>query len=246
MRRTSQSIEAVKRFEADRSRVIPTAGPPGTRRGEHGPALAPRAATTPLDHTRPPRNPTPAASGFTALLDGLRAVTASDASTRAVVFAAVSASAASSRVIGGLAATADQLGLAVVVADITENGRRALLAPRRSLPATTAEGCDHAGIMLEVDRATLATAAKHWLAQCGTAADLVLIEGPPLASSIDAALLARGCDGLVLVAETGVTERAALQTAAERARLAGCQILGIVLSGSAERVPAWLRPLMRR
>ena len=251
MPRTSSSVEAVQRFDANRSQVTPpAASPPGARRGERGPAgtspAAAAATTTPLENPRPAHDLLPAPAGFTTLLDGLRAVTAAETSTRAVVFAPVSPSATLRRVIGGLAASAEQLGLAVVVAEITENGRRALLAPRRRVSASTADRFGHTGVTLEIDRATLATAAKGWLAQCAAAADLVLIEGPPLATSIDAALLARGCDGLVLVAEKGVTERVALQTAAERARLAGCRMLGVVLSGSADHAPAWLRPLMQR
>jgi hypothetical protein len=41
-----------------------------------------------------------------------------------------------------------------------------------------------------------------------------------------------------------VTERAALQVAAERARIAGCKTLGVVMHGTKDRMPGWLRRLI--
>ncbi len=48
--------------------------------------------------------------------------------------------------------------------------------------------------------------------------------------SVDAVLLGAACDGLVLVAEDGVTDRSALRAAADRARDSGCRPLGVVLT----------------
>ena len=55
---------------------------------------------------------------------------------------------------------------------------------------------------------------RDQIASEGEPDDLVLVEAPPLCDSLDAALLARSCDGLVIVAGAGVTERTALAAAA--------------------------------
>jgi Mrp family chromosome partitioning ATPase len=81
-----------------------------------------------------------------------------------------------------------------------------------------------------------------WLAQ-HRGADLMLIEAPPLLHSIDGALVARACDGLILVAERGVTERRALQEAANRARAAGCTLLGVIVTSVQRPMPSWLERL---
>ncbi len=75
--------------------------------------------------------------------------------------------------------------------------------------------------------------------------ELVIITGPSLATSLDAALLAGVCDGLVIVAESGVTASDALKVAAERARIAGCRILGVVMRTTRRRLPDWISRLMR-
>ena len=65
-------------------------------------------------------------------------------------------------------------------------------------------------------------------------------------TNADAAEAARAgaAEGLVIVAESEVTERAALQVAAERARIAGCNTLGVVMHGTKDRLPGWLRRLV--
>ena len=73
--------------------------------------------------------------------------------------------------------------------------------------------------------------------------EMVIIEAPPLGISVDAAMIARACDGLVLVVEAQNTPREALRDAIERADTVGCQILGIVMEGRPEYRPPWLRKL---
>jgi hypothetical protein len=104
-------------------------------------------------------------------------------------------------------------------------------------PATTAHAVD-------LDAGLTPDALGAWIDRVAPHSDLVIVTGPPLATSIDAALLACACDGLVIVAESEVTERAALQVAAERARIAGCKTLGVVMHGAKDRMPGWLRRLM--
>jgi Mrp family chromosome partitioning ATPase len=54
-------------------------------------------------------------------------------------------------------------------------------------------------------------------------------------------LLARACDGLVIVAQSEVTHREALQLAAERARVVGCRTLGVVMHATKAPIPRWMR-----
>ncbi len=94
-------------------------------------------------------------------------------------------------------------------------------------------------------RDTASVTLDVWLAQASTRHDLLLIEGPPLSTSVDAALLARRCDGLILVAESERTPREALRSASERAQAAGCNVVGVVLAGSKEWLPKWLNRILR-
>ncbi|MEM1245380.1 MAG: hypothetical protein AAGK22_03350 [Acidobacteriota bacterium] len=94
-------------------------------------------------------------------------------------------------------------------------------------------------------RDTASVTLDVWLAQASTRHDLLLIEGPPLSTSVDAALLARRCDGLILVAESERTPREVLRAASERAQAAGCNVVGVVLSGSKDWLPRWVNRILR-
>ncbi|MBX3025247.1 hypothetical protein KF840_10085 [bacterium] len=97
-------------------------------------------------------------------------------------------------------------------------------------PLLRARDGDAAPLPLPLDGPELGAALRAWL-DAQPPAPLRLIEAPPLQRSLDAVLLAGACDGLLLVAETGVTTRAALRAAAERAREGGCVTVGVVLTG---------------
>jgi Mrp family chromosome partitioning ATPase len=84
---------------------------------------------------------------------------------------------------------------------------------------------------------------RLWL-DAKSEADLILIEAPPLAQSVDAAMLACGCDGLIIVAAAGATSREALQLAAERARAVDCRPLGLVVRTDTHAIPSWLRRIL--
>lgn len=179
------------------------------------------------------------APGFTTLLDGLRAQTARGGGARSLVLAAPQPSPASGVVLDGLAARAEQLGMEVVRGELRGVPSRPLMAARRTPPTDrTARHCF--AVAPRPDR--LATEMEAWLGQYDRA-DLVLIEAPPLLQSIDGALVARACDGLILIAERGVTERWALQEAANRARVTGCTLLGVIMTSSERRMPTWLERL---
>lgn len=179
------------------------------------------------------------APGFATLLDGLRAQNARTGGARSVVLAAPQSSSASGYVLDGLAARAELLGMDVVRGELRGVPGRQLMPSRRpSLTDRTARHCF--AVAPRPDH--LAAEMEGWLRQ-HQEADLVLIEAPPLLQSIDGALVARSCDGLILVAECGVTERRALQEAAQRARATGCALLGVIVTSRARPLPGWLERL---
>ena len=64
----------------------------------------------------------------------------------------------------------------------------------------------------------------------GGSFDLVIIDAPPIGLVIDAAEIARSCDGSVLVLEYNKTHRRALQEARQQMERTGTPILGCVLN----------------
>jgi capsular exopolysaccharide synthesis family protein len=69
-------------------------------------------------------------------------------------------------------------------------------------------------------------------------ADIVIVDAPPLLSAPDAAVLARACDGAILVARYGRTGHDQLRRAAEQLRAVDARLIGTVLN----RAPAGRRP----
>ena len=60
--------------------------------------------------------------------------------------------------------------------------------------------------------------------------DYVLIDTPPVASLIDAAIAAKQCDGAILVIESGTVSRRTALKAKEQLEMTGCRLLGAVLN----------------
>ena len=60
--------------------------------------------------------------------------------------------------------------------------------------------------------------------------DYVIVDTPPVNPVIDGALIAKKCDGTVLVIEHGLTERAQAVKAKKQLEYAGIKILGVVLN----------------
>jgi hypothetical protein len=169
-----------------------------------------------------PAAPRPATPAVAELLDRLRGLAAQGEPARVLVVAPIAVPGGARGVVDALAARGAELRLPVAVAELARSGGAAQLIER----AGRAEARPAAAVDLDGPR--LGDALRDWLAAVAHA-PLVLIEAPPLQRSIDAVLLAAAADGLVLVAETGATERADLRAAAERARLAGCNTVGVVL-----------------
>lgn len=86
---------------------------------------------------------------------------------------------------------------------------------------------------------------ERWSERAGAGGvDLVLIETPPLDQSFAATLLAKACDGLVIAVESAVTSAESLQSAVDLAQAAGCNVLGLVISGARPALPSWMRRLL--
>ena len=60
--------------------------------------------------------------------------------------------------------------------------------------------------------------------------DYVIVDTPPLNLVIDGLLIAKQCDGAVLVVESGLTERAQAEKARRQMEYAGINILGAVVN----------------
>lgn len=193
--------------------------------------------TRPLDTRSSRAFATEAHPGIATLLDNLRMLSSGRAS-RMIVFCGASSAEAVTTLASALAAHAEQSGIKAFVATLTRTTGGTVVAP--------ASGSSTATTTLEIDLDAGCSTAElqGWVERVAPASDLVVITGPPLATSIDAALLACACDGLAIVAESEVTERAALQIAAERARIAGCRTLGVVMHGTKDRLPGWICRIM--
>jgi Mrp family chromosome partitioning ATPase len=194
-----------------------------------------RAAATPLSAR--------AKAGFRQLFDNIR-VLENTGTARVLVFAGVTDEEPLRDVTAGLAAYVAQLGIEVLVAELADWHGRPILR-RRTVASVEPVGTGDS-MPLDLGAPAAQVEIKDWLEGAGRIADLVLIEGRPLSASVDAALLARACGGLVIVAQSELTYRDTLHAAAERAREAGCRTLGVVMYGAHRRVPGWLNRLVGR
>ena len=71
---------------------------------------------------------------------------------------------------------------------------------------------------------------EHLLNAVGESFDLVIVDAPPVGLVIDAAEIAKRCDGSVLVLEYNKTHRRALQDAQQQLQRTGTPILGCILN----------------
>jgi hypothetical protein len=202
-------------------------------------AITPVAAPVPPavahDTRRSRAFATEAHPGIATLLDNIRLIS-NGRDSRTIVFCGASNAEAVEQLANSLTIHAENSGMRTILAKLHRTAAGATIVP------TTGSANDV--LAVDLDAGTSADALIGWSRRIAPASDLIVITGPPLASSIDAAILACASDGLVIVAESEVTERAALQVAAERARIAGCKTLGVVMHGTKNRVPGWLRRLV--
>jgi len=174
-----------------------------------------------------------ALDGSAALFERLRALAVEGLGT--VVIAGVVPTRSVAAIASSLAFQAERRGLSLVRAEVRGPvGRTALLRPLGRGAAGPLE--------LDVQDDAAAAALRRWLGEAR--ADLLVVEAPPLSTGADAALVARVTDGLVLVAESLVTDRGALAESTERARATGCRLLGVVLDRTRDHSPRWLDRLI--
>ena len=60
--------------------------------------------------------------------------------------------------------------------------------------------------------------------------DYIIVDAPPLGMVVDAAIIAKSCDGTVLVMESGAIKYRVAQNVKEKLESTGCPILGVVLN----------------
>lgn len=196
------------------------------------PPVAPRQ---PVDTRRARAFAPHAHPGIATLLENIRMLSGQRAG-RIVVLCGASTAEPVAPLAAQLVAHAEAGGMRAVVGTLLRTASGNVLLP--------SSGDDAAAMRVDLDAGVAPNELSAWAQRIAPANDLVVLTGPPLASSIDAALLACACDGLVIVAESEVTDRTALQTAAERARIAGCRTLGVVMHGTKDRLPGWIRRIV--
>ena len=194
-----------------------------------------------------PRGPNQAQLTRSGLLDVLRTV-APKHSCPCVVIVGVSGVESLSNLMLGLArqAGANGLGFMHVQATSGPQGRSLNI-----LENTSDSDDDRYAIgTLEHWNQTISGGATRgceldqWLEEASLHHDLILVEGPSLDQSLEAAFLGSQCDGVLLAAEVDRTHRAALSLAAERAAASGCRVLGVVLTETKRWLPRWLDRLL--
>ena len=77
------------------------------------------------------------------------------------------------------------------------------------------------------------------LAALRESCDYILIDSPPLGSVIDAAIIAKECDGAILVIESGWNSRRFELGVKDQLEKAGCPILGAVLNKVDKKVQSY-------
>jgi PHD/YefM family antitoxin component YafN of YafNO toxin-antitoxin module len=182
--------------------------------------------------------------GFSSFFDNLR-VLGNGVPLGSVVIAGASDFESTKRVADGLANEVIRNRLTASIAELSRAQSQPTLRMRMtSSPAAAHTG--HSAIHVNTRRNSGSPELATWLDGARSTHDVVIIEAPPLGLSVDAAVVARSCDGLILVVEPRATTAEALQASVERADAVGCRILGIVTQGKHERLPLWLRQIMTR
>ena len=203
-----------------------------------------------LEHDLDPEQLPPAKqqAAHAALLESLRALrTGLDVPT--VVIAAVEKAEAARPVIAGLIIQSHLRGLRLSLGKLVPGQGYRLL--RKRLPRGAGEDGTRPPRVGEDDDLALRMVGapdseklRRWYEVAAKDRDLLLIEAPPLLSSVDAALLGRACDGLILVSRSMVTRQEDLETALERAKAAGCPPIGLIIDKHREWLPRLIRKIL--
>lgn len=185
---------------------------------------------------------------YTTLFDNLRAI-GNGAPVGSVVISAASTVESVDRISNGLADEVCRHSLRVVVAELSRSVSQPMLkirlqsrdeGPAGSTPDTPPPA---SSLTLDLRGGPVPAELAEWMNAARAHYDMVILEAPPLGLSVDAAMLARACDGLILTVEARGTSKDILMDAIGRADTVGCPLLGIVMQGRPERTPRWLRRL---
>jgi hypothetical protein len=164
-----------------------------------------------------------------------------------LAFAAASATPAVEALTASLGACAEAKGERVMVAELCDmDGERVLVCRQSPGGTSLCDDADRGPLPLDLHGGPSRESLLAWRDRVGPGADLIFIIGPPLADSVDSALLASLCDGLVIVAVHEETHRAALALASERARLTRRPALAVVVNNSRDKPPSWFRRIVDR
>jgi len=267
----SKYFNTLKRLEREQAerRAVPQQPAPSIEIVE-GPALA--TAVQPSSgkvvrigtpHGQPRNGSGAGGSGrtvgsFSSLLDNLRAL-GGGTPVSSIVISGVSSVESTEAVSTGLAGEICRHSLSVMIAELYHNISHPLLrvrmasGPDRPDTVKNGNGPGHRKqildelsskeLQLDLRGGPVPAPLSSWLESARSVHDVVIIEAPPLGISVDAAIVARACDGLILVVEPNATPRDALSVAVERAETVGCRVLGVVMQGRPEWRPRWLRRL---
>ena|GEM_PF-3959981 len=199
-------------------------------------------AKEPIDRESPKRE------SFARAFDNLRAI-AAGTRLRSVVIAAASGAETVEPVVTGLAEEAHRHQLQALTATLTADEGEYVLRERFVFePDRISDGTpprsESRPISFHLGTSDLPSTLTDWINKAREAHDLALLHGPALGDSVDAALIARATDGLVIVVEPGVTASHDLIGAVERARSVGCNILGLVAAGARDELPSWMKQIV--
>lgn len=232
----STYMHALRRFGRDASR---SAAPAGPRTAAVDGASATTALARLPERASEPSAPQPFGTpprtfqGIDLLFERLRALPRRDVARTVVVTGVESRDRA--RAVA-----------AALVRCAQGHGMPALLVTMCTAPAGPAlVPDDAAGPVLVLDGTAAADARRPldaWLSAHAAPTGLVVVDAPPLTDDGEAALVGAACDGLLVIAETLVTDRTALEHGVERARLAGARVLGAVCVHR-RPAPRWLARL---
>ena len=182
------------------------------------------------------------------LLESLRALdTVLDVPT--VVIAGVSTAESARPVIAGLIIQAHLNGLHMTLGKLVQGKGFRMLRKRVSRPDpgedTRAPGLGGSEDMaLQIVGAPDPVTLQQWYNRAAEGSDLLLVEAPPMLKSVDAALLGRASDGVILVAQPMTTRQEEFEVAVEKARAAGSPPIGLVMDQHRDWLPRVIRKIL--
>ena len=220
------------------------------------PALRPGASAIRLRRLTPGEVP----RGCAALAERLM-VRANGTSLRLLVFAGCSGSEGSTSVVLEFAESLAGSGMSVLLvdADLRTSGLTSGIAVdgadlievvgNRQTPEAAQWGRGTLTIVPspkashpDKDRFFRSKEFAAWLDAQRNIYDYVLLDAPPILHFADANLMARLCDGVVIVVRSETTERDDLGRACDQLAKAGANVLGVVMNRVRNPIPTFLRP----